>query len=207
MNIECTHTHTHTHDILQPRLHKNTHQTINMRKEEFSIRLCLFETENLIHHTKTDDSKPRPEVWFYSRSVWRKSSLLNVKPQRDQFNCCFSEGNKTPVLHGFKTCCRLLYKNHNAGKLKCHYWIYIYTIRNKGLQKVLHSEAIEEPSLVPQRSIQSKDMWRNISFLPCYNPKNLLSPQRTFSETERSSDVKGSLDNKVLLLHREAPLF
>ncbi len=57
---------------------------------------------------------------------------------------------------------------------------YIYTIRNKGLQKVLHSEAIEEPSLVPQR---------------------------TFSETERSLDVKGSLDNNVLLLHREALLF
>ncbi len=57
---------------------------------------------------------------------------------------------------------------------------YIYTIRNKGLQKVLHSEAIEEPSLVPQI---------------------------IFSETERSSDAEGSLDNNVLLLHREAPLF
>ncbi len=30
---------------------------------------------------------------------------------------------------------------------------------------------------------------KNISFLPVYNPKNLLSPQRTFSETD-SSDVK-----------------
>ncbi len=45
------------------------------------------------------------------------------------------------------------------------------------LQKVLHSDAIEEPFLVPQRK-------RNISFLPFYNLKNLLSPQRTFCETE-----------------------
>ncbi len=39
--------------------------------------------------------------------------------------------------------------------------------------------------LVPQRSIQSK----NISFLPFYNLKNLLSAQRTHNG---SSDVKGS---------------
>jgi len=53
---------------------------------------------------------------------------------------------------------------------------------------VLHSDAIEEPFLVPQRSIQSK----NISFLPFNNLKNLLSPQRT---QNGSSDVKGSLWN------------
>ncbi len=51
--------------------------------------------------------------------------------------------------------------------------------------KVLHSDVIEEPFLVPQRSIQSK----NISFLPFYNLKNLLSAQRTHIG---SSDVKGS---------------
>ncbi len=52
-------------------------------------------------------------------------------------------------------------------------------------RKFLHSDAIEEPFLVPQRSIQSK----NISFLPFYNLKNLLSAQRT---RNGSSDVKGS---------------
>ncbi len=60
--------------------------------------------------------------------------------------------------------------------------------------------------LVPQRPIQSKYLYRNISFLSFYNLKNVISPQRRFCETG-SPDVKGSLWNHlnktVLLWHRE----
>ncbi len=67
--------------------------------------------------------------------------------------------------------------------IHCH-----YTLKNKGASS--SSNAIEEAFLVPQRTIQSK----NISFLPLYNLKNLLSPQTTF---KGSSDVKGSLWNHL----------
>ncbi len=73
-----------------------------------------------------------------------------------------------------------------------HLFIFIYTLlKIKVLQKVLHSDAIEEPFLVPQRIIKSKIIQRTISFLSpshlvsFYNLENLFSPQRTFCETER----------------------
>ncbi len=71
-------------------------------------------------------------------------------------------------------------------------WIRTYTLINKGVSRRFHRRTI----LVPQRSIQSK----NISFLPFYNLKHLLSPQRT---QNGSSEVKGSswshLDERLLL--------
>lgn len=114
MNIKCTHTHTCTWYSTRSLTQKHTPD--DQYEERRVLYPALFvwnwetkESEYLIHHTKTDDSKPRPEVWFYILSVWKemfsKSSLLNVKPQRtDQFNCHFTEVNKTPVLRGFKTC-------------------------------------------------------------------------------------------------------
>ncbi len=70
-------------------------------------------------------------------------------------------------------------------------------LKIKVLYKVLYSDAIEEPFLVPQRAIQSKVLERTIFFLPFYNLKNLLSKQRTFGKWKGSSDVKGSLWNHL----------
>ncbi len=72
--------------------------------------------------------------------------------------------------------------------------------------KVLKVDATEEPFLVPERTIQSK----NISLLPFYNLKNLLSPQRSFCENRKVLQMLKLLmepEKKVLLSHREAPLF
>ncbi len=44
----------------------------------------------------------------------------------------------------------------NYMAIKMHYFLRVYTLKNKGASKVLHSDAIEEPFLVPQRTIQSK---------------------------------------------------
>ncbi len=57
------------------------------------------------------------------------------------------------------------------------------TLKNVCAYYVLHSDVIVEPLLVPQRTIQSKALYRTISFLPFYNLKNLF-PQKTFCATE-----------------------
>ncbi len=85
-----------------------------------------------------------------------------------------------------------------------------YTLKYKGASKDSSSDAIEEPFLVPKKNIQSR-------FFKEPSLANLSIIWRTFHYKEPfvkqkgSSDVKGSLwnhlDKKVLLWHREAPLF
>ncbi len=52
---------------------------------------------------------------------------------------------------------------------------------------------------------------KNISFLPFYNLKNLFFTTKAFVKQKGYSEVKGTswnhLDKKVILCHREAPLF
>ncbi len=57
--------------------------------------------------------------------------------------------------------------------VKYHFKIIYWSLDTLLKIKVLNSDAIEEAFLVPQRTIQSK----NISFWPFYNLKNLLSPK------------------------------
>ncbi len=77
------------------------------------------------------------------------------------------------------------YVLHSATLCFTSFSLCWYTLKNKGASKGSSSDSIEEPFLVPQRTIQSKVLWRTISSLPFYNLKNLLSSQRTFCETER----------------------
>ncbi len=59
------------------------------------------------------------------------------------------------------------------------------TLKNKGASKGFSSNAIEEPFFCSTKNHSVKGSLKNISFLPFYNLKNLLSPQRSFCETER----------------------
>ncbi len=58
------------------------------------------------------------------------------------------------------------------------------TLKNKGASKGSSSNAIEEPFCCSTKNHSVKGSLKNISFLPFYNLKNLLSPQ-SFCETER----------------------
>ncbi len=71
------------------------------------------------------------------------------------------------------------------------------------LQKILHSDAIEEPFLVPQRTIKSKVIQTTISILPFIIWRTFFHHTEPFVKQKGSSDVKGflwnHLDKKIIL--------
>jgi len=89
-------------------------------------------------------------------------------------------------------------------------WEVNILLKIKVLRKVLHSDAIEVPFLVPQRTIQSKVKDPSLPYLFIIR-RTVFHHKEPFVKQKGSSDVKGSfwnhLDKKVLLWHRETPLF
>ncbi len=79
-----------------------------------------------------------------------------------------------------------------------HLFICIYTLlKIKVLQKILHSDAIEEPFLVPQRTIKSKVIQTTISILPFIIWRTFFHHTEPFVKQKGSSDVKGFLWNHL----------
>ncbi len=114
MNIKCTHTHTCTWYSAGSLTQK--HSPDDQYEEGRVLYPARFVWNWESHSSLTDDSKLKPEVWFYIRSVWRNCSpnLLYWRLNHKEEISLIATLQKwiKPVLHGFKTCCSLLYKNH-----------------------------------------------------------------------------------------------
>ncbi len=72
MNIKCTHTHTCTWYSAGSLTQK--HSPDDQYEEGRVLYPALFVWNWESHSSLTDDSKLKPEVWFYIRSVWRNCS-------------------------------------------------------------------------------------------------------------------------------------
>ncbi len=154
MNIERAHTHTYTHMIFCSLAYTKTltRRSIWGRKSFLSGSVCLKVSISFIILKLMTANRGL-------KSVWRKSSsnllywTLNHKEEISliaAFQKWIKHQRFMDLKHAVDYCIKIIMLENWNVIIE-----YIYTIRNKGAS--LHSEAID-PSLVPQRSIQSKDV-------------------------------------------------